>query len=134
MQWAREENEERLCQASINGDADEVHRLLASGVNPNFIRVDMTSHPLWENALCIAASMGNIEVVKLLLKFGADPNIQNSRGKTPLHAARCCHDQLVKELLLDTVTFRSAHYAHWSKAKSTRSSSHTQGGDRTRPN
>ena len=95
----RDENEERLCQASINGDADEVHRLLASGVNPNFIRVDMTSHPLWENALCIAASMGNIEVVKLLLKFGADPNIQNSRGKTPLHAARCCHDQLVKELL-----------------------------------
>ena len=95
----REENEERLCRASINGDAKEVHRLLASGVNPNFTRVDMTSHPLWENALFMAASNGNIEVVKLLLKFGADSNIQNSHGTTPLHAAIWGHYQLVKELL-----------------------------------
>jgi ankyrin repeat protein len=37
--------------------------------------------------LHIAALAGDAERVKELLKKGADPNIQNEYGRTPLHKA-----------------------------------------------
>jgi hypothetical protein len=35
----------------------------------------------------MAAYEGRVDVVKLLLEHGADPNIQNEDGRTPLHKA-----------------------------------------------
>ena len=41
-----------------------------------------------------------VEVVKLLLEHGADPNAQNKSGETPLHDAACLgHVEIVKLLL-----------------------------------
>ena len=47
-----------------------------------------------------AASEGRLDVVRLLLKRGVDPNIQDQYGDTPLHiAAHGGHDDVVKLLL-----------------------------------
>ncbi len=37
--------------------------------------------------LCKAAAIGNVEAVQLLLERGADPSVQNSKGRTPLQCA-----------------------------------------------
>ncbi len=49
--------------------------------------------------LCKAAAIGNVEAVRLLLERGADPSIQNSKGRTPLECAeRAGHKEIVDML------------------------------------
>ena len=38
-----------------------------------------------------AALCGHVEVVKLLLYYGADPTVKNKRGKTALDLASACN-------------------------------------------
>ena len=53
-----------------------------------------------ETALLLAASKGHSEVVKILVKHGADPNRASSDGNTPLHkAAMDGHAEVVIALL-----------------------------------
>ena len=53
-----------------------------------------TAMPLWdapneegETSLHMSTSSGNAEATKMLLERGANPNVQNSAGQTPLHMA-----------------------------------------------
>nr|XP_042703842.1 protein phosphatase 1 regulatory subunit 12C isoform X3 [Chrysemys picta bellii] len=50
--------------------------------------IDDTRHPkTGASALHVAAAKGYIEVMRLLLQAGYDPNVQDKDGWTPLHAA-----------------------------------------------
>lgn len=70
-----------LCGAAHGGYIDLVEFLLDKGANAKAKSKDGCS------ALQVAALQGGPEVVQLLLKAGADPNVPDPRGKTPLHAA-----------------------------------------------
>jgi ankyrin repeat protein len=49
---------------------------------------------------CRAAASGNVRLLALLVARGADPNVTNSAGETPLHlAVRFCDTQSVRRLL-----------------------------------
>lgn len=65
--------------AAVDASHWEIARmLLVSGANPNF----HTSHSL-ESALMIASRQGALDTVKILLKYGADPEVKDKYG----HAA-----------------------------------------------
>ena len=75
------EDEKRLLEASKKGDADEVVRLLSSVlVDVNCIGGYYDSTPL-----CEAASRGHVDLVKILLDRGGDPNKADIDGETPLY-------------------------------------------------
>ena len=74
-------NVEELYEAAGNGDSAKVTVLLDSGVDVNG-RTDSGSF-----ALNNAAVENEIEVMQILLDRGADPNVQNSQGDTPLICA-----------------------------------------------
>jgi ankyrin repeat protein len=63
--------------------------------NPNFVEVMTT-----QTVLMIASNKGYTEIVKLLLKKGADPNQKDYKGTTALMlASQSCHKDVVKLLL-----------------------------------
>ena len=72
----------RLARAIAAGDVQETKNLRRSGVPLNRIRSGGNS-----TALSIAARVGNVEIVKYLLKHRADVNGRNRDGNTPLHTA-----------------------------------------------
>ena len=57
------------------GFYDETKALLQKGANPNFSVVGD------ESLLMIAAHIGEIEMVKLLIEFGANVDAKDARGK-----------------------------------------------------
>lgn len=70
-----------------DNDVELVHALLKHGANPNIQTVDVFTdkgaemydgdaalHGLWK--------FRNIDIAKLLLRYGADPSIKNNRGMT----------------------------------------------------
>ena len=85
-----------LFDAVVTGDLAEVKRLVVScGVDPN-VKDNDGRTPLHR-----AAKRGHVDIVKLLLEHGANPNIQeNKYGYTPLHVAvKNCHVDVVRVLL-----------------------------------
>jgi hypothetical protein len=70
-----------LVAAAERDDLSEVHRLLKAGTP-----VNSSSSILGATALLTAAGQGHLEVVRLLLKYGADVNAR-SGGWTPLPLA-----------------------------------------------
>jgi len=72
-----------------------IERLLIEGANPNKRR----SSPYRETALMIAVEEGYKEIVVLLLKYGAQLNVKNTRGHTPLMIA-IRHDEISIALCL----------------------------------
>ena len=92
----------KLSNAITKGDAKEVKRIITKGM------VDM-NHKLgdiYPTFICLdAMRKGNTEILKLLLEGGADPNVADDYGWTPLHfvarALRQKYMAAVAELLLD---------------------------------
>jgi uncharacterized protein len=67
---------------AAQGDAESARILLAAGANPNDVM------PRWgQTALIIASTMGNTDIVKMLLDKGADANMRDGNSFTALHAA-----------------------------------------------
>lgn len=79
------------------GNIEEVHRILTESKNVDINAGNKKGY----TALALAIKSGNIELVKLLLTVGADPNRKNNSGQTSLFLA-CWHNfEIVVRLLLD---------------------------------
>ena len=89
---------DRLIDAIKQEDVEEVRRLLEKGVNPNepggitnpFLRILSETSP--DRPLSVACETGNLEVVKLLISYGATVEYQEGMGWSPL-AATLLHYQ-----------------------------------------
>ncbi len=89
-----EGKQRELIQAAERTDIKQVEALLKSGVNPNGV-IDVGG----ENALMHAVLLGSVEMTRLLLEAGADPNLKG-RGFTPLGMASLQgRAQIVRQLL-----------------------------------
>lgn len=74
--------ERKLFSAIKNGDAEHLEALLKNG------SIDLDQfHPVMQSPLIFATKRGNSAVVELLIKHGADVNLQNPDGNTALHFA-----------------------------------------------
>lgn len=60
----------------------DVERLIGLGADVNGLD-ELGNYPL-----CMAAEIGYVEIVRMLLDAGADPNRKDKRGRTPLGCAR----------------------------------------------
>jgi hypothetical protein len=67
-----------FADSTDEGNAKVIRKALELGMHPDG-SMKAASTPLY-----IAASRGNMAVVSVLLEFGADPNIKNSGGVSPL--------------------------------------------------
>ena len=77
--------EQKFYWHCMHGDLAEVERLLKEGVNPNFsVQVDL--HMRETTPLLEAALADNEELMRLLLKYGADANYRLKDGATILHS------------------------------------------------
>ena len=89
------DNREALNAAVARGDRDQIGELLNNGARINGRHPEHGSTPL-----STAAFFGRLEIVKLLVKKGANINGKNRDGGTPLHAAAfMCRTDVVEFLL-----------------------------------
>jgi ankyrin repeat protein len=88
-----------LSQAILKGQTDFVRKMLDLGANP-------------DSLLLSAASLGNIEIARLILEKGGNPNIekQNSGGLRPLVSAVISDNYKMAELLLKNGADPSIQY------------------------
>jgi len=89
-----------LMNAAQRGNVEAVNLLLARGADPNIVSAlgDPSSHVTTQvkngtlalghfTALLLAATSGSADMVRMLLRAGADANAQDLRGMTPLMTA-----------------------------------------------
>lgn len=77
----------RLVQAIEEGDLDAVQSALDSAGEEVAAAVNKEDPGTWLSPLHHAARLGAVEVAKLLLEKGADPNLEDIKGRTCLHVA-----------------------------------------------
>lgn len=82
----------RLCSACSNGKIEAVRKQLAGGVDAD------GPDELRGMPLVFATMGGHVEVVRLLLDAGADPEIATFEGDTPLFAAKRCNQEIYRLL------------------------------------
>ena len=86
-----------LMRAALNNNSQDVQKLLAIGADPN------TPDRYGDSILNFLCAQGQLEIVKLFLQGGANPNSRNQRfndGGTPLMgAARWKRLEVIMELI-----------------------------------
>ena len=98
-------DEKTLAQSSYDGNTEYMKSLLSKGVDPNCVSdMVVTVHfqgQYWQSMtpLFLAVLKSHIDVARLLMEAGADPNIANS-GQSPLRMAVVLdHISMVKLLI-----------------------------------
>jgi len=71
-----------LCLAAKSGDIRGLEAALAGNVDVNALDTN------GQTALVLAIQNNHVDIVRALLAHGANPNTPNSRGLTPVRAAR----------------------------------------------
>ncbi|MDR1334424.1 MAG: ankyrin repeat domain-containing protein [Holosporaceae bacterium] len=88
---AEKTSTDKLFRAIALKDKTHLEDLLKKGANPNQVTfsIDKESGKICDSTtpLIFAAIFGNSEVIQILLTNGANVNLGNSDGTTPLHAA-----------------------------------------------
>jgi Ankyrin repeats (many copies) len=80
---------DELVEAILNGEAARAHALVEAGADINALEPD--EYP----PLCMAVDQMEVEEVRRLLAFGANPNIADPQEKrTPLKMARRLHKEM----------------------------------------
>jgi ankyrin repeat protein len=100
-----------LKNASSTGNVTAVLQLLKEGANVDE-RIRISKDITW-TALCFASENGYLEIVKILLDHGANPNFADEFGRTPLHRAALMRYEKVVDLLLKrgaNVNFSDANH------------------------
>src|SRR5574343_1244033 len=87
---------EEIQKACRVGDVESLEKILSEHPELlNSVDSKLKWSPLYRTVIC-----GHIEATEFLLKKGADPNIKNNIGETPLHqATENSQAKLVKLLL-----------------------------------
>lgn len=89
-------NPDSFLDAVVKNNSYKIRKSLQNGFNPNYIFKKYK----FATALIIASEIGNIEIVKLLLEYGADTDIQTENRVTALISAIANdHIEIVKLLL-----------------------------------
>lgn len=89
---------EELVNACVDGDARRISRLLADGADPNYIKNGVFGR---ENALHYAwGSQQRREILGLLLKHGADPNVRLEDNKGLPFEVACAEGDFETAMLL----------------------------------
>ena len=73
-----------IFKLSIKGDTENLVKLLNNSSNKDGL-INAKSGDIEYTPLIFAVLQERIETVRLLLEFGADPNLQDAYGKTALH-------------------------------------------------
>lgn len=95
------------------GNLGEVEKLLDSGVNINFKRPGDRG-----TALIIASTKSHLDVVTILVSRGADVNLSNQSGWTPLMAAASTGSHPIATFLLEKGADPNAkHIYGWTALK-----------------
>ena len=111
------------CGADVNAIA-ECHRIIPL-ISVTDIWVSYTIHNYDTiSPLLLATKAGNLKIVKLLIRHGAEINVQDNYGSTPLMVATENGDLSIVKLLIDTgaeinVSYHGtqpAGHLHWSSA------------------
>ena len=93
-----------LIEAVHSNDVKTVEKILKTGLNPNHVWIGGTNKE--ENILILAIKMSRLQIVKLLLQYGAYPHITNSNGYTPIHfAVKQANVEILEELLNKAVMY-----------------------------
>jgi hypothetical protein len=97
---ARERRPGLMVWAAAGGKRDAIELLAELGFDVNARgRADVPVEQPWFTPLHEAASGGDVEMTRLLLRLAADPNIRSEFGGTPLDGARRHGHHVVAELL-----------------------------------
>ena len=82
------QNSNKLIQAIENNDVARVKNLLEDGIDPNQVNMAPLNYAIWEMSakrpLAIACRTGNVEIIELLISYGATAEYQENTGWSPL--------------------------------------------------
>lgn len=96
-----------------SGDGERLKYLLDRGADPNTIRTGDRA-----SLLIVSSTGGHIDVVRTLIAKGADPNLANRNGWTPLMAAVAHGHRAVVRLLLENGADPNKRHAYgWTALK-----------------
>lgn len=96
-----------------SGDVERLKYLLDGGADPNTIRTGDRA-----SLLIVSSTGGHIDVVRTLIAKGADPNLANGNGWTPLMAAVARGHLAVVRLLLENGADPNKRHAYgWTALK-----------------